>query len=780
MSLLLDALKKAAEQKAAKTSDEKTELDTGSTDETALDVSADEAQGRDGDDTSIPRHQQEDETDLDHTRLDTRLERARTGGEDGTETRVDSLDATQTHLRSPSEQMQTGEDETIFLADQDSTETRDDTTFTEGLSQAREDETEHTQSRPREDETALTQSPFSEDETEFTQGHQREDETELTQGLQREDETEFTRGMTREDETEHTEAAARQDDTGSIPTESAVDETEHQVARLQGGADKDADVSRAQQDQDDTLASDDDMSLLLVEREETQLTSPTSITDPQKPQDALRVLRTEAADADDSVQADPPTGRGGGGDRTSVTDTTQSRTRSSDTLTNNPATATRPNRGVTPPLDTTSTHTYAPDNYDRTLMRLPSDDASKLFAGMKSDSDVVMTPDYAKQVFRSKSSVQRAQHYKFYGGIAVVILLSIGVYGVFEYQGESETIDSGLRPLKNDPMPGIIQSGTDEQPAEPLFTEAEVNERALEIIQSMQDGEPVSDEQQDAGDQAPAGESVSEAAAETATAGQSAPVQPATGRAVDTARSGESPAAGDTVPVKTAPPTAAASSGATIIASLSEPSAGTAGSSASTLQIQMGNRSEEKQLLLREAYEAYRSGNDALAMQRYNQVLEIDRGNRNALLARAAIHIHGGNSAAAIEDYRTLLLANPKDSLAMTSLLAVASFSPRETETQLKLMIREEPESPHLNFALANVYGAQNRWREAQGHYYKALQYNPDDPNYAYNLAVSLEHISQPAVAVSYYRRALENYDKGLATFSRELVDRRLEKLAQP
>jgi len=184
-------------------------------------------------------------------------------------------------------------------------------------------------------------------------------------------------------------------------------------------------------------------------------------------------------------------------------------------------------------------------------------------------------------------------------------------------------------------------------------------------------------------------------------------------------------------------------------------------------------------VLLREAYDAFHAGDDALALQLYNRVLEIDPANRNALLARAAINVHNGNGTEALEDYQTLLLANPKDSLAMASLLAVARVSPLETESRLKLMIRDEPESPHLNFALANAYAAQNRWQEAQGHYFTALQNNPNDPNYAYNLAVSLEHISQPGAAVSYYRRALENYNKGLATFSRDAVDRRLEKLAK-
>ena len=68
---------------------------------------------------------------------------------------------------------------------------------------------------------------------------------------------------------------------------------------------------------------------------------------------------------------------------------------------------------------------------------------------------------------------------------------------------------------------------------------------------------------------------------------------------------------------------------------------------------------------------------------------------------------------------------------------------------------------------------------EAQGYYFRALQNNPNDPNYAYNLAVSLEHISQPSSAITYYRRALENFTNGLATFNRDVVHQRLETLGK-
>jgi tetratricopeptide (TPR) repeat protein len=431
------------------------------------------------------------------------------------------------------------------------------------------------------------------------------------------------------------------------------------------------------------------------------------------------------------------------------------------------ASTTQTTQGVTTRMEATSTHTYAPDNYDRTLMKLPSDDASKIFAGMKSESDVVMTPDYAKKVFRSKSSAQRLQGYKVYAGIALAILLSISIFGAFEFQQESDSIDSSLRPLKRDPMPGIIKPADSKQDTN-LFADG-AKSRTIEIIESA--------------------DNVSETVVmnETVIADESVITDESV--VVDEAMStdnvviSESTAEVESSTVESAPvaPTQTESVETTQIASIAqaETSTNQAESSTSTLEIISTSKVAQKDLWLREAYAAYKSGNDSLAMTRYNQVLEVDPGNRNALLARAAINVQNDNSKAAIKDYQTLLLHNPKDSLAMTSLITVANYSPLEAETQLKLMIRDEPNSPYLNFALANAYGAQNRWQEAQGYYFKALENNPGDPNYAYNLAVSLEHIAQPLAAVSYYRRALDNIDNGLATFSREVVSQRMETLAQ-
>jgi len=931
MSLLLDALKRAAEQKAAKL--RRDETSGADTPDTALDTASNRASSTDdAEDSSLPHYRLEDETEFDHSELDTRLKRVRGSGGDPTETDLDVAGFAESTLLPLSERPGTGDDETLIFAEDDVAETVDDGDVS--TPRPAEDETdlsmhattaaspagieveELDSKRLADDETDLSQLLAAQREAdaaasvETAAGRSAEDETDLSRliaeqeaairgaadaddaGRPADDETDLSRLIAEQesefnaagdsadaerpadDETDlsrliaEQEAANRGAGDGTDTGRSAADETdlgqlaatgeaaadatedgpesvstgaEETEVRLPGMPDDVAagneppgaatDASQPSLEAGEPLASEldeaelaadesaadaggsgaddtdaEDMSLLLVEREPTQITSPRSTTEPQSPQDALRSLQAEAPSAEDLGLVETTQHRLGGGpaaaadttqtrNRTDSTATTRSRT--GDTATTGIATATATaNLGGVPRPDPGATQTYAPDNYDRTLMRLPNDEASKLFAGMKSDSDMVMTPDYAKRVFRSKSSAIRLQHAKIYTGVAFAILLAIGIYGIFEYQAESENIEANLRPLKNDPMPGILPSETVKSANQPLFGEGQVNKQALEILQSAENqgeqpggDEALATDEPQAADE-PAGAeaepTAAMAAAGTADNPPAEAVEEVTEEPAPAVEENTVPAAGDAdIPqpiVLSEPPQKApvktANKAQITVSGTSKPASTTVTGNGSRLQIQTRERLEQKQVLLREAYAAFRSGDDTLALKKYGEVLKIDPANRNALLARAAINVHNGNSAAAIDDYQALLLENPKDSLAMASLLAVARVSPLETETRLKVMIRDEPDSPHLNFALANAYAAQHRWQEAQGHYFTALQNNPDDPNYAYNLAVSLEHISQPKAAVSYYRRALENYNKGLATFSRDAVDRRLEKLA--
>jgi hypothetical protein len=56
---------------------------------------------------------------------------------------------------------------------------------------------------------------------------------------------------------------------------------------------------------------------------------------------------------------------------------------------------------------------------------------------------------------------------------------------------------------------------------------------------------------------------------------------------------------------------------------------------------------------------------------------------------------------------------------------------------------------------------------------------DPDNPDYAYNLAVSLDHLRQPVPALDYYRRALSAAQKRNASFDAAAARERVQQLAR-
>ena len=408
MSLLLDALKKAAEQKAAKSrQDAPTEI---LSDETLIvpaeeDTSALESSAR----NSLQQSQRdnEDETELDASEIQTQLEQHRVERKESEDTELGIPDSTQTQSPALSAQIQTGEDETIIFAADD---VSDFLKEPELVSRESQDETDLSQLAS--EATDLSQTALQQDSAGSVDDLSNEDDTDISRPLQPGERTDIPAPTDAGDETDISLHQVQADSTGQQVEPTSADETD-------AGQSNDAEVSEA--------TADDDMSLLLVDRDDTNLTSRTSPTNSQTPQNHTQVIDSADSNLDDLALVDVT-------QHQIPSDVTETAAATQTNATTGISSATQTSQGTTTRIDSTSTQTYAPDNYDRTLMKLPSDDVSKLFAGMKSDTDVVMTPDYAKKVFRSKSSAQRMQVYKVYSGIAVVILLSLGIYGAFEFQ----------------------------------------------------------------------------------------------------------------------------------------------------------------------------------------------------------------------------------------------------------------------------------------------------------------------------------------------------------
>lgn len=168
-----------------------------------------------------------------------------------------------------------------------------------------------------------------------------------------------------------------------------------------------------------------------------------------------------------------------------------------------------------------------------------------------------------------------------------------------------------------------------------------------------------------------------------------------------------------------------------------------------------------------------------VARRDFEQALQRDPNNIDALLALGAIAQRQGRPSDAEGWYQRALIANPSAPAVQAAVLngAVAGADPQTTESRLKTLLAGQPESAPLNFALGNLYARQQRWSEAQQAYFNAVAGEGDNPDYLFNLAVSLDHLRQGKPAAQHYRLALEAAERRPAAFDREQVRKRLAEL---
>ncbi|HFQ91617.1 MAG TPA: tetratricopeptide repeat protein [Chromatiales bacterium] len=182
--------------------------------------------------------------------------------------------------------------------------------------------------------------------------------------------------------------------------------------------------------------------------------------------------------------------------------------------------------------------------------------------------------------------------------------------------------------------------------------------------------------------------------------------------------------------------------------------------------------------MLVSAYQAYQENRIQDARRLYEQVLDRQPRNRDALLGLASVAARQGREDEARALYRRQLVADPKDGVAQTGLLSLLSTGdPVANESLIKEMMREHGETHYLRFALGNVYAAQSRWEEAQQSYFRAYSAAPHNPNYLFNLAVSLDHLHQDRLALQYYRWALSQAKGQAVKFDVEGARQRVRTL---
>jgi tetratricopeptide (TPR) repeat protein len=168
------------------------------------------------------------------------------------------------------------------------------------------------------------------------------------------------------------------------------------------------------------------------------------------------------------------------------------------------------------------------------------------------------------------------------------------------------------------------------------------------------------------------------------------------------------------------------------------------------------------------AYAAYLKGDFSAARAGYEEALREQPTNRDALLGVAAIDVRTGRLEVAEATYLRLLHLDPRDAHAQAGLIALRAsrLDPLSTESRVKSMLAADPEAHVLHFTLGNQLAQQGRWAEAQQEYFKAFAANPENADFAYNLAVSLDHLRQGKLALEYYQRAITLAESRGASFN--------------
>lgn len=184
-------------------------------------------------------------------------------------------------------------------------------------------------------------------------------------------------------------------------------------------------------------------------------------------------------------------------------------------------------------------------------------------------------------------------------------------------------------------------------------------------------------------------------------------------------------------------------------------------SESDAIQVTHGSSASAVDPALAAAYDHLQAGRVDLARQLYEQVAAADPRNIDALLGIGAIAQLDDQGDVATRHYLRVLALDPRNAHAQAALIGqLGRADPAAAETRLKTLIGREP-SPFLYFTLGNLYADQARWVQAQQAWFQAHHLQPGNADYAFNLAVGLDRIAQPRLAIDYLRTAIRLAESG-------------------
>jgi len=157
------------------------------------------------------------------------------------------------------------------------------------------------------------------------------------------------------------------------------------------------------------------------------------------------------------------------------------------------------------------------------------------------------------------------------------------------------------------------------------------------------------------------------------------------------------------------------------------------------------------------AYRAFRDGDLKTALQLYQQALAEDPFSRDAVMGLAAIAAAERDYGKAAYYYQQLLDYDPTDASAFEGLIGLpdTGLDLVDMESRLRNYLANNPDSVRGQARLGRVMARQKRWHEAQQAFFNAHRLDPEQPAYALNVAIALDHLRKYSAARRYYEQAV-------------------------
>ena len=183
---------------------------------------------------------------------------------------------------------------------------------------------------------------------------------------------------------------------------------------------------------------------------------------------------------------------------------------------------------------------------------------------------------------------------------------------------------------------------------------------------------------------------------------------------------------------------------------------------------------------LTRAYAAFQSGDLDAAARLYDAARKADPDRRDTLLGLAAVALKRGDLPRAYNYYAQVLQAQPHDPVASAALFSLTEADGESGAARLRLLLDSHDDAPYIHAALGAWYARRARWADAQQAYFDAVRLDAANPDYSFNLAVSLEHMGQGPAALGYYQKSLSLRAQHGAGFDAQTAEDRVRVLSAP